>query len=434
MERSDRCTGPDSDPKRDDTLELLYSEVVGGRRLLKNPEVFDENYLPDKLPGRKNQILDLAKHLKHALHGAKPPNVVIYGKSGTGKSAVVKYVLNALRRIDEEKFGGDSFAFSYVSCRTYRTLSRALDKIVTDLAGVSPNLWGMGIGAFYEALRDVLTDLGKPTVVVLDEVDFLRNHSDLLYNLTRTDYGRSKVCVVCISNSIKFLNRLDPSVVSSLSPVNMYFPQYNALELGEILRDRAEKGLEDGALSDDVVPFISATVARESGDARRAIKLLEMSVLIAEDVVAEAVTLDHVKAAVKELDKVEVREALNGAGRHVKLTMLAVAAVDYALRTNGRSRGIKTGEAYQAYKALCSYVGEDPVSQRRFVDYLSELESLDLISVNIKSFGKRGRTRVIRLGTDPEKVLDALVEEESVICDGELSELIEKLSEEAGAI
>ena len=50
------------------------------------------SYTPDILPHREREINDLASVLVPALHGETPSNVFIYGKTGTGKTAVSKFV------------------------------------------------------------------------------------------------------------------------------------------------------------------------------------------------------------------------------------------------------------------------------------------------------------------------------------------------------
>ncbi|MEJ2271641.1 MAG: hypothetical protein P8X91_03995 [Candidatus Bathyarchaeota archaeon] len=54
------------------------------------------DYIPDKLPHRDIQIKCLGGIVAPVLRCSPCSNVFIYGKTGTGKTAVTKYVLNKL--------------------------------------------------------------------------------------------------------------------------------------------------------------------------------------------------------------------------------------------------------------------------------------------------------------------------------------------------
>jgi len=49
-------------------------------------------YLPERLPHREAQIDQLVQILVPALRGARPSNILIHGQTGTGKTAVVKFI------------------------------------------------------------------------------------------------------------------------------------------------------------------------------------------------------------------------------------------------------------------------------------------------------------------------------------------------------
>ena len=59
-------------------------------------------YIPETLPHRGKEINELASVLVTALRGETPSNVFIYGKTGTGKTAVTKFVGKELLKKGEE--------------------------------------------------------------------------------------------------------------------------------------------------------------------------------------------------------------------------------------------------------------------------------------------------------------------------------------------
>ena len=97
---------------------LKKGEIFGCRDVLRS------SYTPSELPHREDQINNMASILVPALRGETPSNVLIYGKTGTGKTAVAKYVGSEL-----EAAGGRNksrCSFIYINCEVIDTQYRVL--------------------------------------------------------------------------------------------------------------------------------------------------------------------------------------------------------------------------------------------------------------------------------------------------------------------
>lgn len=107
----------------------------------------------------------------------------------------------------------------------------------------------------------------------MDEVDLLsdkNHHKDLLYLLARS---ANNYMAVLLSNHPRFLSRLDESIRSSLQPEMVHFRNYNAIEVRQILEDRAQLGLRKAPHA--LLGQIAALTARTTNsDVRVAIKTL----------------------------------------------------------------------------------------------------------------------------------------------------------------
>lgn len=79
----------------------------------------DHRFLPDKLPHREEQIKSVAKYWVEALGGVTPPDVTIYGKTGTGKTAVAKFARKQLEQISRDK--NINIRVEYIRCTDYTT-------------------------------------------------------------------------------------------------------------------------------------------------------------------------------------------------------------------------------------------------------------------------------------------------------------------------
>ncbi|OYT50571.1 MAG: cell division control protein Cdc6 [Desulfurococcales archaeon ex4484_204] len=374
-------------------------------RIFLNREVLRPDYIPDELPHREAQIEELAQILSPLLRGERPNNVFIYGLTGTGKTAVTKYVL---KKVSEYvvKLSAPKFLYSYVNCRHEDTTYRVLASLASSL-GVKVPFTGISTAEVYSRIKRALEDYGGVFIVVLDEVDFLvkRVGDDLLYKLTRIndELVRAKVAVIGITNDIKFMERLDPRVRSSLGEVEIVFPPYDAIQLTDILRDRASKAFRDGVIDDSVIQYCASIAAKEHGDARRALDLLRVAGEIAERSGCGSVTVEHVRKARVKIERDMVTEVIRTMPYHGKVVLLTIALAGGKFNS--------TGELYIRYRELCEVLRTEAVTQRRISDIVSELEMLGIISARIVSRGRYGKTRYIVLSVEPSTVLNALAGE-----------------------
>lgn len=173
------------------------------KEIIANTDVLEEDYIPFNIPCRDAQKKELAFALSPAEKGRRPFDCLCYGMPGTGKTLLVKYVLQQLSE------NASVFTF-YVNCWKNRTLNQVLDDMLKQVQI-----------PIVEANRSVKIDglkrkiRGKVCVIALDEIDKLDNKelNDILYLLK----GIGKAGLICISNSRKYLLNLDPRINSRLS-------------------------------------------------------------------------------------------------------------------------------------------------------------------------------------------------------------------------
>ncbi|MCK4970026.1 MAG: AAA family ATPase, partial [Thermoplasmata archaeon] len=78
----------------------------------KDRDILRPSYIPENLPHRRKQIEALASILATALQGSRPSNILIFGKTGTGKTAVMKYLgkeIKAAHTTHEGRFSAVNF-------------------------------------------------------------------------------------------------------------------------------------------------------------------------------------------------------------------------------------------------------------------------------------------------------------------------------------
>jgi len=370
-------------------LDDVFENFVKGAKLFKDREVLRHDYLPDKLPHRESQIRLLGGAVAPVLKDARCSNIFIYGKTGTGKTAVTKYVLSHLE--NKAKEYGASVRFCYVNCRMTSTEYRIFANL-SQSVGLTVPFTGLSVGEVFDRFRVGLDSSKTLFIVVLDEVDALiKDRGDnLLYELTRINetLRKSRVSIIGISNDLRLKEFLDPRVFSSLSEEEMIFRPYDASELRNILLERSKLSFNEGSLSEAALNVCSALAAAEHGDARRALDLLRVAGEVAERQGAETITEEHVKEAEKSIEHNRVVEALKNLTLHSKLVLLSV------YQSNKSS--VTTGEIYDVYNKLCGELGAGLLTQRRLGTLVNELDVMGLLNAKVVSMGRYGRTKKIR--------------------------------------
>ena len=388
-----------------DELDEIF-ERAARSRIFKRREVLLPDYVPLELPHRSSEIRRLAEVLAPALRGERPNNVFIYGLTGTGKTAVTKYVLRRLEELARQK--GSPVGAIYVNVRERETPYKVLADIAEQL-GLRVPFTGLSLGELFSRITKRLERLTGVYVIVLDEIDYLvRRGDDVLYDLTRINehLPAAKVSLVGITNSVKLVDSLDPRVKSSLGEVQLVFSPYNADQLRDILSARASEAFVEGALDEGVIPLCAALAAREHGDARRALDLLRVAGDIAEREGAEKVTEEHVMRARQEIERDRAADVIRTLPLHGKLVLVAV------LEATGWGRAeAATGEIYDAYRRLAKSLGLEEVTLRRASGILGELDMLGIIAGRVVSRGRYGRARVVELAVAPEVIVEALSED-----------------------
>ncbi len=378
----------------EDVLGCVFDNFLNGKHVFKNREVLRHDYVPETLPHREAQVRFLGEAVAPVLKGERCSNVFVYGKTGTGKTAVMKYVLSKLAQKAIEF--NSPVRVCYVNCRITGTEYRVLSSL-SDAVGVRVPFTGLASGEVFDRFRRGLDVQKQVFIAVLDEVDALiKQRGDiLLYELTRINetLRHAKTALVGISNDLRFKEFLDPRVLSSLSEEEIVFKPYNAAELQDILLDRATLGFQEHILSEGAIDLCAALAAAEHGDARRALDLLRVAGELAEREGASRLSEEHIRRAERRIEHDRMTEALRNLPLHSKLVLCSV----YLLSKAQALEGCVTGSIYEIYGELCEESGISPLTQRRVSGLINELDVIGLLNTQIVNMGRYGRTKKIRL-------------------------------------
>ncbi len=384
----------------------IFDDILKNNIIFQNKEVLRPNYKPDNLPHREKQIQSLVSILVPAIRGDTPSNILIYGKTGTGKTAVVKFVGQELEETSE--IHGMACYVLYVNCEIVDTQYRLLATLAKHIGKEVP-MTGWPTDQVFEEFKKTVDKEKRVVIIIMDEIDKLvRKGDDVLYNLSRIngDLKNARISLIGISNDLKFTDFLDPRVKSSLGEEEIIFPPYDADQIHDILEQRASLAFKSNMLDETVTRLCAAFAAQEHGDARRALDLLRVSGELAERTKSPTVEEKHVRIAQEKIENDRVVEVVRTLPTQSKLVLLSVL-----LLSKIRKNNVSTGEAYTIYKQMCNDIGSDILTQRRITDLISELDMLGIINAMVVSKGRYGRTKEISLSVPMSDTKGVLMED-----------------------
>lgn len=399
----------------------LFEKYLTSESIFINREVLRHSYRPVDLPHRQPQIDQVASILAPAIRDETPSNILIYGKTGTGKTASVRYVGGEL--IDTCTQVGLACFVIHLNCEVIDTQYRVLAQIANSLEdsdsypsdrprNIIP-MTGWPTDQVYMELVNLIDSLGGVHVIVLDEIDKLvkKSGDETLYNLTRinSDLKNAKVSMIGISNDLRFTHYLDPRVLSSLSEEELVFPPYDAPQLCDILKQRADIAFDTDVLDEPVIPLCAALAAQEHGDARRALDLLRVSGELADRKGEKKVGEEHVRKAQQKIETDSLIECISTLPTQSKAVLCAMVTL-----SESSKQVFTTGEVAQVYREVAKLMDLDVLTHRRITDLISELSMLGIISTRVVSRGRYGRMKEMWFATSTKRIQGTLLKDSRI--------------------
>jgi cell division control protein 6 len=353
-------------------------------------------FIPERLPHREKQLESLLSIYKPCLEdvgGAYLQPVQIIGGVGAGKTCTAM------------KFGGFleveaskrhvNLKHVYVNGRVdganrYTIYRRILEEACPQISsrGLSPE--DMLVQMVKQLRREK-----KYVVITFDEVDcFIKSSNEhVVYDLTRlNEVSPGEACnvlgVLFIARDPSYRSLLDPAEASTLGLLSISFPQYNAEQIRDIIAERVELAFKPGAVSEEVLDFVSDVAAKPpaNGDARFALDLLLYAGNLAENMGCERVLPDHVRRVYGEIcPGISSAEVLS-LNQNERLILLGLAR---ALKTS-RMPYASLRQIREHYNVACEEYGFKPTE--KFEENLQRL--IDMGLVEMKSLTQIGLLNV----------------------------------------
>ena len=385
----------------------IFTTYLTKQSIFRDKTVLTSQFIPNEILHRDNEILQLSSMLAPTLRKYSASNVFIYGGVGTGKTICVKMVLKQLNETAiKNKINIKTI---YINCKMKKvadTEYRLFAQLLNEMNEIVPDT-GLPTDVLYRRFFNVIDQDNQTIIIILDEIDALvrKIGDDFLYNLTRvnSELKQARLSLIGITNNLSFSNDLDARVKSSLGEEEMIFHPYNAVQLKDILKQRAVKAFSQDAIQDSIINKCAALAAQEHGDARRALDLLRVAGEIAERCGSAKIFEEHVDIAEQKIDLDRATETIRNQPKQSQAVLYAILRMNNGVKidkknTQRKQELILTGDVFNEYKRICLRNNLRILTQRRVSDLINELDMLGIINAKVISKGRYGRTREISLG------------------------------------
>jgi len=366
---------------------------------IKDLSVLEQDWLCPEIVDRMRQQKALKILINRVKSGEKPSCAFIYGKVGSGKTFVV-------RRLIEDYLPIDGVDYVYINLKeiSLPSVQATLINILNALRKYFPivalgKLWrdvplrGWDSFLYIELLKGLLKQKGLHLILVLDEIDRLYSYEkndDFMYSLITQE----NITPIFISNDMRLLDKLESRTRDRLSNI-IFFSDYNMDDLYKILQQHIKYAIE-GEIDDRILYDIAKTVWEGSRSAREAKLLL-----------ANYLKYGSLDEAIMETEKNALRQEIMALNQHQFLVLKAIIKrhldIDKMMKRPLKYSNIypTSGSIYDEYVRLCKSLGVKPKTYKTFQRIITSLELSALIRRVVTSLGRaRGVTTLIYLGDD----------------------------------
>ena len=377
-------------------ISEIRSLIEESHSVFADSRFLDSLFLPSEIIGREKESKELLKFLLGLDNGLLVPFVSVYGRSGSGKSTVTKFVCQEV---------SDIVSMCFVNLRKTRTIFGCANKINMELGGDSIKK-SVGLDGVIDSIQNLICkslEKKKNFVLVLDEFDVIFSDrrgepSDFIFKLLRiAEELRERglwLCIIGISNNSIGDYDINDRIKSRIGNSNVFFKPYDKHELFEILSDRACKAFSIN-VSSDVLQYCSDVSSFDHGDVRRALDLLR----VAGENCTNTITRKDVDVALDTIQHDKVDQTLKSSSANFKKLFCSLARISYLSGTKWHS----TSTIYRQYEKFFSKNGKK-LSYRRAFDILCEIEQSGLIASQNQSQGRYGFSKQYMLAVPAETV------------------------------
>ena len=409
----------------------LFDEIYSGRRrIIKNEEYLSPDKVPPEMPNREEELKKLAMLFLPLVEnpGETYVTAVISGKQGVGKTHSVIYFYNhGLTKHLKEKHGKD-IILAHVNCYKNSTLNSILTAVINNILKIPQPARGLSPREQLDMIMKKLERKDRYMLLVLDDFHVaLQRQGESVANFfvrlyEDSEFDTKRIHVIFIVRDFNTLERYlrDEKAKLNLKTRHIHYKPYTSSQLYDIVLQRAQLALYEGAYDDEVLMEIARMVGLDTnptlpdaGSARFAIEMLYFAARNAEEQNKQQITLDDVRVAWGILserggDIIKINEMINDLADHQLVLLLALLNL-----LKLYPEGVPIGRIEEEYRELCEVLGLTPRRHTQVYQYVRDMDKKGVIDrVVDKVRNSKGRSSIINVRYPPEamrkKVLEVL--------------------------
>ena len=369
---------------------LMWDET-----LFRDQEVFEIDHVPEQFNHRDAQIRELAFQIRPGLQGGRPLNTICRGLPGTGKTTSVKKVFAEIEETTKRLIP------VYVNCQIDNTKFAIFSQIYQRVTGRLPPASGTSFKQVFDIIARVLLREEQVLLVALDDANYLLYENEInrvLYSLLRSHEAhpgvRIGVIAIVSDMAVTLQSEVDARVASVFRPTEIYFPPYSEDEVYGILEERVLQGLYPNVLQPEMLDLVVEQTMK-NGDLRVGIDLIKRATLNAEKEARRAVEQEDICKAYEVSRYLHLAFSLQTLKEEEKGVLARIAEMSAR-----NDQEMKAGDVYRFVKEQVK------ISYTRYYEIIKKFDAMRLLNLNYRQ--GRGRTRLISLRYDPERVLEHL--------------------------
>lgn len=345
-------------------LRSVHAEEVSSVGAL-NESVLSPDYDGiEEMTGRDEQLAVLARQLAPFIEKGQPAKQIItHGRPGTGKTMVAKRIHQHVVEMTKER-GAKAICLPILEVKEDETANRTYYRILAAMREDIKNRKNSGTpkdAILGQIVETVKARGAKCIFLVLDEMHRHKDANDVIATLSRfgQEYG-IPVQFVLVSNSITYMDNLEPRTRSSLNEAFVTFPNYSPIDLAQIIQQRLDMAKLQGiGVQEGTVAYLGARAAVEfNGDCRDALKALQEAYNEAKRAPGRILTETEVRAAITKVTMDRHYQVVKKLGPMDLTVVLAI----YTLKSHGVAEP-DTNQVYTTYRYLCDQQALTPLSQ-----------------------------------------------------------------------